>query len=68
MLPLSGKGKNTCCKMFITYAHCLTGVALRNNNVDDVWPFVCSMDRIREGMSEVLMMPGIVFLRKRNMT
>ena len=39
MLPLSGKGKNTCWKMFIKYAHLLTGV-VRNNNFDDAWAFV----------------------------
>ena len=39
MLPLSGKGKNTCWKMFITYAHLLTGIA-RDDNVDGTWAFV----------------------------
>ena len=40
MLPLSGKGKYTCWKMFIKYAHLLTGV-VRGDNVDDAWVFVC---------------------------
>ena len=47
MLPLSGKGKNTCWKMFIKYAHLLTGV-VRNDIVDDVWAFVCSLYGIGE--------------------
>ena len=42
MLPLSGKGKNTCWKMFIKYAHLLTGV-VRDDNVDEAWVFVCSL-------------------------
>ena len=33
-LLLSGKGKNTCWKMFIKYAHLFTGV-VRDDNVDD---------------------------------
>ena len=41
ILPLSGKGKNTCWKMFIKNAHLLTGV-VRDDNVDEVWAFVCS--------------------------
>ena len=60
MLALSGKGKNTCWKMFIKYVHLLTGV-VRDDNVDDAWVFVCSLYGIGEKMSEVLMMPGIVF-------
>ena len=47
MLPISGKGKNTCWKMFIKYAHLLTGVA-RDDNVDDAWGFVCSLYGIGE--------------------
>ena len=39
MLPLSGKGKNTRCKMFIKYALLLTEV-VRDDNVDDDWAFV----------------------------
>ena len=34
MLPLSRKGKNTYWKIFIKYAHLLTGV-IRDDNVDD---------------------------------
>ena len=34
MLPLSGKDKNTCCKMFIKNAHLLTGL-VRGDNIDD---------------------------------
>ena len=40
MLPLSAKGKNTCWKMFMKYAHLLTGI-VRDDNADDVWAFVC---------------------------
>ena len=47
MLPFSGKGKNTCWKMFIKYANLLTGV-VRDDNVDDAWAFVCSLYGIRE--------------------
>ena len=47
MLPLYGKGKNTCWKMFIKYTHLLTGV-VRDDNVDDAWAFVCSLCGIRE--------------------
>ena len=47
MLPLSGKGKNTCWKMFIKYAYLLTGV-VRDDNVDDAWAFVCSLYGIGE--------------------
>ena len=39
MLSLSGKGKNTCGKMFVKYANLLTGV-VRGENVDDAWVFV----------------------------
>ena len=42
MLPLSSKGKNACWKMFIKYAHLLTGV-VRDDNVDGAWVFVCSL-------------------------
>ena len=47
MLPLSGKGKNTCWKRFIKCAHLLTGV-VRDTNVDDAWAFVCSLFGIGE--------------------
>ena len=47
MLPLSGKGKNTCWKMFIKYDLLLTGV-VRDNNVDGAWAFVCSLYGIGE--------------------
>ena len=47
MLPLAGKGKNTCWKVFIKYAHLLTGV-VRDDNVDDAWAFVCSLYEIGE--------------------
>ena len=49
ILPLSGKGKNTCTcrKMLIKYAHLLTGV-VRNDNVDDTWAFACSLCGIGE--------------------
>ena len=47
MLPLSGKGKNTCWKMFIKYVNLLTGV-VRDDNVDDDWAFVCSVYGIGE--------------------
>ena len=47
MLPLSGKDKNTCRKMFIKYVHLLTGV-VRDDNVDDDWSFVCSLYGIGE--------------------
>ena len=43
MLYFSDKGKNTCWKMFVKYAHFLTGVA-RDDNVDDDWAFLCSWD------------------------
>ena len=60
MLPLSGNCKNTCWKMFIKYAHLLTGV-VRDDNVDDAWGlYVCCMG-LEKRMSVVLMMPGIVF-------
>ena len=42
MLPFSRKGKNTCWKIFIKYAHLLTGV-VRDVNVDDALAFVCSL-------------------------
>ena len=42
MLPVSGKGNNTSWKMFIKYAHLLTGV-VRDDNVDNRWAFVCSL-------------------------
>ena len=42
MQSLSGKGKNTCWKMFIKYRHLLTG-EVRYDNVDDAWAFVCSL-------------------------
>ena len=42
MLPLPGKSKNTREKMFIKYAHLLTGV-IRDDNVYDIWAFVCSL-------------------------
>ena len=60
MLPLSGTGKNTCRKMFITYAHLLTG-GVRDDNFDDAWKFVCSLYGIGEKVSEVLMVPTIGF-------
>ena len=47
MLPLSGRGKNVCWKMFIKYAHPLTGV-VRDDNVDDARVFVCSLYGILE--------------------
>ena len=47
MLPLSGKGKNTCWKIFIKYAHLLTG-EVRDANVDGAWAFVCSLYGIGE--------------------
>ena len=47
MLPLSGKGKKTCWKMFMKYAHLLTGV-VRDDNVDDATVFVCSLYGIGE--------------------
>ena len=47
MLSFSGKGKNTCWKMFIVYAHLLTVVA-RDDNVDGAWAFVCSLYGIGE--------------------
>ena len=36
----SGKGKNTCWKMFIKYPHLSTGVG-RDDNVDAAEKFVC---------------------------
>ena len=39
MLPLPAKCKNTCLKMFIKYAHLLTGI-VRDDNADDAWAFV----------------------------
>ena len=42
LLPFSGNGKKTCWKMFIKYAHLLTGV-VRDDNVDDAWAFVYSL-------------------------
>ena len=42
-----GKGKNTCWKMFIKYAHLLTG-EVRDDNVDDAWAFVCLLYGIGE--------------------
>ena len=63
MLPVPGKGKNTCGKMLIKYAHLLTGV-VRDDNVDDVWAFVCLLYGIEKMMSELLMMSG----RERNVT
>ena len=47
MQPLSDKGKNTCWKMFLKYAHLLTGV-VRDDVVDDAWAFVCSLYGIGE--------------------
>ena len=47
MLTISGKGKNTCWKMFIKYAHLLTGVVW-DDNFDDAWAFVCSLYGIGE--------------------
>ena len=47
ILPLSGKGKKTCLKMFNKYAHLLTYV-VRYDNVDDAWTFVCSLHGIGE--------------------
>ena len=47
MLPLSGKGKNTCWKLIIKYAHVLIG-EVRDDNVDDAWAFVCSLYGIGE--------------------
>ena len=47
MLTLSGKGRITCWKMFIKYAHILTGV-VRDDNVDGAWAFVCSLYGIGE--------------------
>ena len=69
MLPLSGKGKYTCWKRFIKCAHLLTGV-VRDANVDDACMFIIwgwreggqigiGLERRR---SEVLLMPGIIFL------
>ena len=55
MLPLSGNGKNTCWKMFIKYAHLLTGV-VRDDNVDDAWAFVCSLYGIGEKLFVCLML------------
>ena len=46
-LSLSGKGKNTCWKIFIKYFHLLTEVE-RGVNVDDDWAFVCLLYGIRE--------------------
>ena len=63
MLPLPGKGKNTCWKKFIKNAHLLTGV-VRYYNADDALAFVCSFYVIGKGMLEVLMMPGEVFFVK----
>ena len=42
MLPLSGKHKNTCLKMFIKNAHLLNGL-VRDDTIDDDWAFVCSV-------------------------
>ena len=42
VLPLSGKGKNTCWKKFIKYAHLLAEV-VRDDDVDDAGAFVCSL-------------------------
>ena len=47
MLPLSDKGKNTCWKMIIKYAHLLTAV-VRDDVVDDALAFVCSLYGIGE--------------------
>ena len=47
LLPLYGKGKNTFWKMFIKYAHLLTG-EVRDDNVDDARVFVCSLYGIGE--------------------
>ena len=47
MLPLSGKGKSTCWKMFIKHAHLLT-VVVRGDNVDDAWASLCSLYEIGE--------------------
>ena len=43
------------------HTHLLTEV-VRDDNIDDAWVFLCSLHRIGERMSEVLMMPGKVFL------
>ena len=40
--PYHSKSNYTCWKMFIKYAHLLTGV-VRDDNVNDAWPFVCSL-------------------------
>ena len=61
MLPLSGKGKNTCWKMCIKYAHLHTGI-VKDDNVDDACFFYVRNMRLEKRMSSVLMMPGIVFL------
>ena len=45
MLPVSGKGTTTCWKMFIKYAHLLTGI-VRDDNVDDARTFACSLNGI----------------------
>ena len=39
MLPVPGKGKNTCPKMFIKYVHLLIG-EVRDDNVGGDWAFV----------------------------
>ena len=39
---MSCKGNSTCWKIFIKYAHLLSGV-VRNYNVDNTWAFVCSL-------------------------
>ena len=62
MLPLYGKGTNTCWEMLIMYAHLLT-VVIRDDNVYDAWAFVCCCLGLEKRMSEVLMMPGIVFCK-----
>ena len=47
MLPLSDKSINTCWKIVIKYANLLSG-EVRDDNVDDVWAFVCSLFEIGE--------------------
>ena len=61
MLPLSGKGKNTCWKMFNKYVYLLNGVARLMTSMMRMRLYVRCMG-LGKRMSEVLMMPGIVFL------
>ena len=39
--------KNTCWKMFLKYAHLLTGV-VGDDNIDDAWALLCSLYWIGE--------------------